>query len=462
MAAAMSGSMAGAYRRQEIAFDQQTNSCTDSPDRRHTPSSKGRRSLLGNGMWPRLLTEENLALHQVVTRRITRLLSRRDVEGAANHSLRQEQNSPLLLPTEAIGSSGTNIRKEVWDFLNCHSHQELGHKPTSSTLKFIHRLDTKYEMFSIALVCIVLCLDIIGSVDEYAPLMKNFDPVQVFVGVVFTVEYVLRLWSCIESPDFFKYGFIWGRLRWARKPLALADFAVVAGFLFSELYVGSGNSGVGVIRMVRLLRLMALFKTDRRSSSFSVIYLVFGKKQHELTAALSTALVIMVMSATIMYYIENGEQPDKFSSVPASMWWATAALTTVGYGDMYPVTGVGQLFGGVVAIFGIALFALPAGILGSAYVEVMEEEQEKMHRQEMMSRQETTGTMWQSEGSPHGKGGGISEETARKILERMESITDSVEALRRDQAEQSKMLICVRDEQQRLAEKYEQLTVASI
>merc|ERR550534_2212964 len=136
-----------------------------------------------------------------------------------------------------------------------------------------------------------------------------------------------------------------------------------------------GARGLQALRMVRLLRLLTLFRVDRSTNSFTIIFDIFQKKRSELMASLASAFVIMIMSGTLMYYAENAAQPDKFSSIPASMWWSVAALTTVGYGDLVPETAEGKLLGAVVAIFGIALFALPAGILGSAYAEIQEERQ---------------------------------------------------------------------------------------
>merc|ERR550534_1177550 len=95
-----------------------------------------------------------------------------------------------------------------------------------------------------------------------------------------------------------------------------------------------GARGLQALRMVRLLRLLTLFRVDRSTNSFTIIFDVFQKKRSELTASLASAFVIMVMSGTLMYYAENAAQPDKFSSIPASMWWSVAALTTVGYGEV--------------------------------------------------------------------------------------------------------------------------------
>ena len=96
---------------------------------------------------------------------------------------------------------------------------------------------------------------------------------------------------------------------------------------------------------------------------------VVRNKKEELVISMALTLFMLLMTSTIMYYVENAAQPDKFSSIPETMWWSIATLTTVGYGDVYPMTVVGKVLGGAIAIIGIGLFALPAGILASGFSE---------------------------------------------------------------------------------------------
>merc|ERR1712176_1431317 len=118
-------------------------------------------------------------------------------------------------------------------------------------------------------------------------------------------------------------------------------------------------------------------KIDRKANAFSKVLRVFEKKRTELSATMFVAAVFMVITATVMYYIEHDAQPDAFASIPDSMWWATAALTTVGYGDVVPHTPLGKVVGALSAFIGIGFFALPAGILGSGFVDVMNDAEEQ-------------------------------------------------------------------------------------
>jgi len=120
-----------------------------------------------------------------------------------------------------------------------------------------------------------------------------------------------------------------------------------------------------------------VFKLGRYHDSFHTIKTVLNKKRGELFVAVFLGMIILVVASSVMYYAEHGAQPDKFSSIPTTMWWAVMTLTTIGYGDMYPVTGLGKLVAAVIAFLGIGLFALPAGILGSGFFEEFHHRQQK-------------------------------------------------------------------------------------
>jgi len=124
-----------------------------------------------------------------------------------------------------------------------------------------------------------------------------------------------------------------------------------------------------VIRVMRLLRILRVAKVGRYYSSLGLIRAVFRDKKEELVLTSFLMAMLLIISASVMYYCENAEQPEAFSSIPASIWWAVATLTTVGYGDIYPVTTVGKACASVIAVLGIGMFALPTGILGAGFVE---------------------------------------------------------------------------------------------
>lgn len=178
---------------------------------------------------------------------------------------------------------------------------------------------------------------------------------------VFTVEYLLRLWCVTADPRY--EGALTGRLRFAATPMALVDLLSVA-----PAYLELLGLDMGFMRAMRLLRMVRVVKLVRYMSPLRVFARVVASKRSEFMVILTFLTILMVVAATLMYYAERDAQPNVFSSIPAAMWWAIVTLTTVGYGDIYPITALGKLVGGLIAVMGIGLFALPAGVLGSAFV----------------------------------------------------------------------------------------------
>lgn len=191
---------------------------------------------------------------------------------------------------------------------------------------------------------------------------KLFHDFELFSVVFFSVEYLLRVWVCVENEKY--HHPVWGRLRYVFSTSAIIDFLAIFPFYFSLF-----STDLGVVRILRLFRIFRLFRISRYSQAFRMIQHVVADKKQELI--LSTALVIfmLIIVSSVMYYVEHTAQPAKFSSIPATMWWGVTAMTTVGYGDIHPITPLGKFLGGISAIMGIGLFALPTGILVSGFNE---------------------------------------------------------------------------------------------
>lgn len=185
---------------------------------------------------------------------------------------------------------------------------------------------------------------------------------------VFVVEYVLRLWSAPADPQF--RPAVRGRLRFMVTPMAIVDLLAIVPSLLP--FVGFD---LRFARALRLMRLFRLAKLTRYLKSIRLFAEVARDKREELV--LTCFVLFLLLSSSAMYFVENRAQPDKFSSIPATMWWAIATLTTVGYGDMYPITGAGRLLGAFVAVMGIGLFALPTAILGTGFVEAIASQKKK-------------------------------------------------------------------------------------
>lgn len=184
---------------------------------------------------------------------------------------------------------------------------------------------------------------------------------------VFSVEYLLRVWSSPEDARFAGRGL--PRLRFALTPMALVDLLAVLPFYLGLL--GLGGVDLRVVRVLRMFRLFRILKLGRYSVAMQNIGEALRARRGELGFAVFVILVLLLLASTLMYLVEQPHQPDRFGSIPAAMWWGIATLTTVGYGDLVPVTAVGRVLGAVIAVLGIGIFALPAGILAGALNEAV-------------------------------------------------------------------------------------------
>ena len=184
---------------------------------------------------------------------------------------------------------------------------------------------------------------------------------------IFTVEYLGRVWSCTVQARF--RNPILGRLRYMRTPLAQVDLIAILPFYFELFLSGSTYFDMRFLRAFRLVRIFSLAKATRYSQSLKLLGAVLVSKRQELVITTAIMVIMLVVSSTLMYYAEFPAQPEQFSSIPATMWWAVTTLSTVGYGDIAPITPLGKLLGSFVALLGIGFFALPTGILGSGFLD---------------------------------------------------------------------------------------------
>ena len=184
--------------------------------------------------------------------------------------------------------------------------------------------------------------------------------------IVFSGEYLLRIWSCVEDQEFSKP--LTGRLKFSFTALAIVDLLAILPFYLPMIL----PLDLRLIRGIRLFRLFRLFKMGRYSQSLRTVGAVLKSQREELMITVFAVLMLLVISSSILYFVEHEAQPDAFSSIPHSMWWAVATLTTVGYGDIYPITSLGKFLGAIIAFLGIGIFALPAGILASGFSEVIQ------------------------------------------------------------------------------------------
>lgn len=195
---------------------------------------------------------------------------------------------------------------------------------------------------------------------RYSGALNIFD---MFSVAIFTIEYLLRIWVC-TSDERYRQPIV-GRIKYAMSPLALVDLLAILPF-YLPLVI---PFDLRVLRAIRLIRLARLFKIGRYSEALKLFGKVLRAKKEELVAAVFILFILLIISSSLLYYVEHDAQPDKFSSIPASLWWGVVTLTTVGYGDIFPVTPTGKFLGAIISLLGIGFFALPAGVLSAGFIE---------------------------------------------------------------------------------------------
>ena len=195
----------------------------------------------------------------------------------------------------------------------------------------------------------------------------------VILVVIFALEYLVRLWVCVENPA---YQGPMGRVRYAFSFFAIADFLAFAPELLLMIFA-SDQVSPQVLAILKAFRLFRLFKLARYIPAFNLLGEAMRKAGSQLLTSLFLAMGLVYISAVALYLIEGDIQPDAFGSIPRAVWWAIATLTTVGYGDVFPVTPFGRMAASVIALAGIGVVALPAGVFASAFSDVIREQAEK-------------------------------------------------------------------------------------
>lgn len=221
----------------------------------------------------------------------------------------------------------------------------------------------------IVLSVISIILESITEVNQtFGWFLHRFD---IFVILVFTLEYLLRLFiSDLTHPSSNKFK---SALKFIFSVYGLVDLLAVLPFYLPMLI----KLDLKFLRILRLTRFLRILKINRYNKSVNLIWAVIKEKKTELAATGFITFLTLLISSFLMYYIESEHQPDQFPNIIATFWWAVATLTTVGYGDIYPVTGLGKLISGLIAILGIGLVALPTGLISAGFIAKIESKKSK-------------------------------------------------------------------------------------
>lgn len=235
--------------------------------------------------------------------------------------------------------------------------------------------DSASKIFDIFIITLILTNVVVIILESVKSLSSNyqlfFRLFEIISVIIFTIEYILRLWSC-NAGNRFK-GKIIGRLKYAISPLALIDLFAILPFYIPMII----PIDLRFLRVIRLVRIFRIFKFGRYFESLQMLSRVLRKKKEELLITVFVVILLLIIASSLIYEFENEAQPEVFANIPGSMWWAVVTLTTVGYGDVYPITTIGKVLSAMIAFLGVGLFALPAGILSSGMISEIQKRDKK-------------------------------------------------------------------------------------
>jgi voltage-gated potassium channel len=242
------------------------------------------------------------------------------------------------------------------------------------------RDDDENKLFSTIFDCIIISLILLNIIivifDTFKNIPRNilqiFSFIEIASIIIFTLEYVARLWTAIYIyPD---RKPIVAQIKYVFTFKAIIDIFSILPFYLPFLFP---VKNLLFLRSMRLLRILRLFKLNRYTDALSKVRNVLKNKSYQLFCSFSIVIILMLLSSVLMYYIEADDQPDVFKNAFSGLWWAIATVTTVGYGDIYPITGLGKILGAFIAILGIGLIAVPTGIITTGFVEQISNKKEK-------------------------------------------------------------------------------------
>lgn len=237
-----------------------------------------------------------------------------------------------------------------------------------------------FDIFMIVLIYLNVLAFTFETVDSISiPYKSYFNDFETFSVMIFTLEYLVRLWTC-TLDDRYRHPIL-GRFKFALTPLSIVDFISIFPYYLFLFF-----PNLVFIRELHLLRLARLFKIGRYSESMRTLGRVIASKREDLFSTLSTVFALLMISSSLMYFAEHAAQPDRYPNIPASMWWGIITLTSVGYGDVAPVTPVGKLLGGIIAVLGLGLVALPTGIIASGFAEEVEKKRAKQRQKQLQAQ----------------------------------------------------------------------------
>lgn len=236
---------------------------------------------------------------------------------------------------------------------------------TASIRKRLHEImdrarsdDTPSLVFDVTILSLILVNTAAVILETVPSLYLRYDAlfvsIEAIITIIFTAEYLLRFWAV-------------GRLRYIFTPLAMVDLLAILPFYLPLFFPVEA----GLLRSVRLFRLFRVFKAARYTQATNTFTAVLKLRREELFISFVVMVLMLLFASAALYLVESEAQPDAFASIPHAAWWAVSTLTTVGYGDVVPITPFGKFLGALIALAGVGIFALPSAIMASGFFEVL-------------------------------------------------------------------------------------------
>lgn len=253
--------------------------------------------------------------------------------------------------------------------LRVKAFQLLESETTSSTVAKI------VTWFLIILIISNVTATIAASERDYYLLYKDsFILFEIFSLSIFCIEYLIRVWCCVEDEKYKNNSTLKSRLHYIFTPMALIDLIAILPFIIAIFFALD-------LRALRLIRVLRLLKLTHYFKGFNIFATVIIKESRSIVAAMMVMLFLIIIAASIMHFIEGKAQPEHFGSIMQSFWWAVVTMTTVGYGDVIPITTAGKITSTFIMLIGVGLVALPAGMLAGRFGEELRERKESLDAQ---------------------------------------------------------------------------------
>ena len=228
-----------------------------------------------------------------------------------------------------------------------------------------------------SLLIVLIITNVIAAIfeseaDYHLRYQQEFALFEIISLSIFCIEYLFRVWCSIENKKYRQLSTFKARVSYMLTPMAIIDLIAILPFIIALFFAVD-------LRTLRLLRVLRLLKLTHYFKGFNIFISVIIKEMKSITAAMTVMMFLIIIAASLMHSVEGSIQPEAFGSIIQSFWWAVVTMTTVGYGDVVPVTSIGKIISTFIMLIGVGLVALPAGMLAARFGEELRERRKNLN-----------------------------------------------------------------------------------